>query len=149
VIFAQFELELHEMAEAGEPLTVVSFSEAYRRVFTRILGPDLVFDDLAALGWARIPHFYNNFYVYQYATGYAAAVALSNRVLKDGEQARKDYLGFLKAGDSDYPIEILRRAGVDLSSPKPVLDTLERFAFLLDQLEEHLSQHGAAAVSGG
>jgi oligoendopeptidase F len=149
VIFAQFELALHEMAEAGEPLTVASFSEAYRRVFTRMLGPDLVFDDMAALGWARIPHFYNNFYVYQYATGYAAAVALSNRVLKDGEQARKDYLGFLKAGDSDYPIEILRRAGVDLSSPKPVLDTLERFAFLLDQLEEHLSQHGAAAVSGG
>jgi oligoendopeptidase F len=149
VIFAQFELALHEMAEAGEPLTVASFSEAYRRVFTRMLGPDLVFDDMASLGWARIPHFYNNFYVYQYATGYAAAIALSRRVLNDGDAARKDYLGFLKAGDSDYPIEILRRAGVDLSSPKPVLDTLERFASLLDQLEEHLSQHGAAAVSGG
>lgn len=149
VIFAQFELALHEMAEAGEPLTVASFSEAYRRVFTRMLGPDLVFDDMAALGWARIPHFYNNFYVYQYATGYAAAIALSNRVLKEGEPARQAYLSFLKAGDSDYPIEILRRAGVDLSSPKPILDTLDRFASLLDQLEEHLSQYGAAAVSGG
>ena len=90
VIFAQFELVLHEMAEAGEALTVASFSEAYRRVFTRMLGPDLVFDDMAALGWARIPHFYNNFYVYQYATGYSAAIALSRRVLEKGDAARRD-----------------------------------------------------------
>jgi oligoendopeptidase F len=149
VIFAQFELELHEMAEAGEPLTQAVISDVYRRLFVRMLGPELVFDDQAALGWARIPHFYNNFYVYQYATGYSAAIALSRRLAAGGEAARRDYLGFLEAGDSDYPIEILKRAGVDLSSPKPVSDTLERFDSLLSQLEEHLSQHGAPALSQG
>ncbi len=149
VIFARFEQEIHEMAERGEPLTVTSFSEAYSRIFTRMLGPDLVFDESSALGWARIPHFYSNFYVYQYATGYAAAIALSRRVLTGEESARRAYLGFLEAGDSDFPIEILKRAGVDLGTPGPVRDTLEHFGSLLDQLEEHIHHQGTAAVPNG
>lgn len=148
VIFAKFELEIHERAERGEPLTVASLGEVYRDVFTRVLGPALVFDDRANLGWARIPHFYNNFYVYQYATGYAAAIALSRRVLAGGAAERRDYLGFLSAGDSDHAIEILKRAGVDLGTAGPVRDTLEHFASLLERLEGHLTQQGTPARGG-
>ncbi len=149
VVFARFELEMHEMVERGEALTVPTLSEIYRRAFTELLGPDLVFDDRASLGWARIPHFYNSFYVYQYATGYAAAIALSRRILKGGPSEQRDYLGFLEAGDSADPIEILRRAGVDPTTPKPVLDTLEHFEALLDRLEEHHVANGAAPVGRG
>ncbi len=149
VVFARFELEVHAMAERGEALTVPALSEVYQRAFTELLGPDLVLDERAALGWARIPHFYNSFYVYQYATGYSAAIALSRRILGGGEAERRAYLGFLEAGDSDDPIEILRRAGVDPTTPKPVLDTLEHFDALLDRLEEHFTDMGAASVESG
>jgi oligoendopeptidase F len=149
VVFARFELEMHAMAERGEALTVPALSAIYRRAFTDLLGPALEFDERAALGWARIPHFYNSFYVYQYATGYAAAIALSRRLLRGGPAERRDYLGFLEAGDSSDPIEILRRAGVDPTTPKPVLDTLEHFETLLDRLEEHHTTRGAAPVGRG
>jgi oligoendopeptidase F len=149
VIFASFELEVHEMAERGEALTVPTLSTVYRRAFERILGPDLELDDRAALGWARIPHFYNSFYVYQYATGYAAAIALSRRILQGGDEERRAYLGFLEAGDSDDPIEILKRAGVDPTTPRPVLDTLDHFESLLDRLEELHSSKGAGAATRG
>lgn len=148
-IFASFELEIHEMAERGEPLTVASLSEAYRQAFTRTLGPELTFDDRAALGWTRVPHFYNNFYVFQYATGYAAAIALSRRILREGEPARRDYLGFLSAGDSNFPLEILKNAGVDLGTPQPIRDTLDHLDALLGRLEEHLAQQGLPASVGG
>jgi oligoendopeptidase F len=149
VMFADFEYRIHEMIERGEPLTADILSGLYRDVFTATLGPALEFDDRSALGWARIPHFYSGYYVYQYATGYAAAIALSRRVLGGGDREREEYLGFLRAGDSDYPIEILRRAGVDLTSPGPVDDTLDLFESLLEQLEEHIARHGTATAPTG
>lgn len=149
VMFADFEQRIHAMVERGEPLTSDILSEVYRDIFTATLGPGLSFDGRAALGWARIPHFYSGYYVYQYATGYAAATALSRRVLGGGPRERGDYLGFLEAGDSDYPIEILRRAGVDLTRPEPVDDTLDLFESLLDQLEAHIAEHGTAAAAAG
>lgn len=147
VMFADFERRIHEMVERGEPLTSDILSDAYRDIFTSTLGPALAFDERAALGWARIPHFYSGYYVYQYATGYAAATALSRRVLAGGPKEREEYLGFLRAGDSDYPIEILRSAGVDLTQPGPVNDTLDLLESLLDQLEAHIAKHGTAAAS--
>jgi oligoendopeptidase F len=149
VMFADFEHRIHVMAERGEPLTVESIGAVYAEIFRRILGPAVDFDERSMLGWARIPHFYTGYYVYQYATGYAAATALSRRILAGGDRERDDYLGFLKAGDSDYPIDILRRAGVDLATPDPVNDTLDLFESLLDQLEKHLEKHGSAPVGGG
>jgi oligoendopeptidase F len=147
VMFADFEHRLHGMAERGEALTSDSIGQVYTEVFARTLGPALHLADRTAIGWARIPHFYTGYYVYQYATGYAAAIALSRRILRGGPAEQADYLGFLSAGDSDYPIEILRRAGCDLAKPDAVLDTLDLFASLLDQLEEHVATHGAAGVA--
>jgi len=147
VMFAEFEHRMHEKVERGDPLTAEILSEVYRGIFADTLGPALEMDDRAALGWARIPHFYSGYYVYQYATGYAAAIALSRRILAGGEAERRDYLGFLEAGDSDYPLEILRRAGVDLTAPGPVNDTLDLFESLVDQLEEHIEKHGTATAS--
>jgi oligoendopeptidase F len=149
VMFAEFEHRAHELAERGEALTAESLSRIYREIFERTLGPDLTMDDRAALGWARIPHFFSGYYVYQYATGYSAAIALSRRILQGGEAEREAYLGFLRAGDSDYPIEILRRAGVDLTGPEPVNDTLDLFESLVDQLEAHLSEQGVTTSAGG
>jgi oligoendopeptidase F len=146
VVFAEFEHRLHEMMERGEALTADSIGEVYREIFVRTLGPELSFPDRAAIGWARIPHFYTGYYVYQYATGYAAAIALSRRILGGGATERSDYLGFLSAGDSDYPIEILRRAGVDLTKPDAVQDTFDLFESLMDRLEEHLAAHGIAGA---
>ena len=143
VMFAEFEHRVHELAESGDAITFETLSEIYGEIFRRMMGPALDFSQRASLGWARIPHFYTGYYVYQYATGYSAAIALSRRVLEGGARERDEYLGFLAAGDSDYPIEILRRAGVDLTTPGPVNDTLDLFDSLLDQLEEHLSKHGA------
>ncbi|MEZ5064718.1 MAG: oligoendopeptidase F [bacterium] len=149
VMFAEFELRLHEMAERGEPLTSDSISEVYGEIYRRILGPELGFDERAGLGWARIPHFYTAYYVYQYATGYSAATALSRRILAGGDKERDDYLGFLAAGDSDYPLEILKRAGVDLETNAPVRDTLDLFESLLGQIEAHVAEHGLAATTNG
>jgi oligoendopeptidase F len=146
VMFAEFEHRLHEMTERGEALTADSIGEVYAEIFERTLGPTLSFPGRAAIGWARIPHFYTGYYVYQYATGYAAAIALSRRVLAGGPAERNDYLGFLSAGDSDYPIDILRRAGVDLARPDAVRDTFDLFASLLDRLEEHLAAYGIAGA---
>ena len=148
VMFAEFEHRIHLDVEAGKALTAETLSDTYREIFVRTLGPDLEFDERAGLGWARIPHFYTGYYVYQYATGYAAAIALSRRILAGGDREREDYLGFLQAGDSDYPIEILKKAGVDLTTPDPVNDTLDLFDSLLDQLEEHITRHGTPAPSG-
>ncbi len=148
VMFAEFEHRLHEMAERGEALTADSIGEVYRGIFASTLGPELELPDRASLGWARIPHFYTGYYVYQYATGYAAAIALSRRILRGGAAERDAYLGFLGAGSSDYAIETLRRAGVDLTKPDAVRDTFDLFASLLDELEEHLSLHGIAGPRG-
>ena len=98
-------------------------------------GPDIVVDDEIAMEWARIPHFYLDYYVFQYATGYSAAIALSRRILAEGESAVKDYLGFLSGGCSKTPIELLKGAGVDMTGPEPVEKALELFGTLLDEME--------------
>ena len=137
-MFAEFEKRTHEMAEAGEPLTVRSFKQVYRELLEAYFGQDFVIDESLDLECFRIPHFYRAFYVYKYATGLSAAVALSRRVLEGGAQELSDYLNFLKGGCSKDPLELLRGAGVDMSSPEPVKTTLERFKTLTDELDSLL-----------
>ncbi|MEM7476898.1 MAG: oligoendopeptidase F [Planctomycetota bacterium] len=134
-MFAEFEKNTHEMAEAGEPLTTESLKQCYRGLLSDYFGPEFVIDDQLGLECFRIPHFYRAFYVYKYATGLSAAVALSRRVLQGGEQELKDYLGFLKGGCSKDPLDLLRDAGVDMSSPEPVQTALEYFGELVEQLD--------------
>lgn len=138
-MFASFELFLHEMAEKNIPLTPKLLREEYMRLNTKYFGPGVTIDKEAEAEWARIPHFYYNFYVFQYATGISAALALSNRVLKGGKQEQEDYLSFLKAGSSRYPIEILQSAGVDMRTPQPVKAAIQKFDGLVDELERLLS----------
>ena len=112
-MFAEFELRIAELSRAGQTLTADLLCEEYRKLNEAYYGPDVVFDENIALEWARIPHFYYNYYVFQYATGYSAAIALSQRILAEGEPAVRDYLGFLSGGCSKTPIELLRGAGYD------------------------------------
>jgi oligoendopeptidase F len=140
VMFAEFEWEIHRRAEAGEPLTHESLSALFGELYGRYHGPALVNDELHFCGWSRIPHFYYNFYVYQYATGYAAASALSQKILREGDRALEAYVGFLKSGCSDYPIDILRQAGVDMATPAPIEDTIRLFSRLLDDMEALLAR---------
>jgi oligoendopeptidase F len=135
-LFAEFELRTHEMAEKGEPVTAEAMNKVYHDLYQKYYGPDLYVDPTADFEWSRIPHFYNSFYVYQYATSYAAATALSKKILSEGQPATDKYLTFLKSGSSDYPIEVLKRAGVDMNSPAPIEAACARFAEVLDQLEK-------------
>ncbi|WP_168566731.1 oligoendopeptidase F [Crateriforma spongiae] len=135
-MFAEFEKKTHEMCEAGEPLTVKSLRAAYRELLDAYFGPDFVIDESLELECFRIPHFYRAFYVYKYATGLSAAVALSTRVLEGGEQELGDYLSFLKGGCSKDPLDLLRDAGVDMTHPQPVQTTLDRFAALTAELDQ-------------
>lgn len=134
-MFAEFEKVIHAMAEAGEPLTVASFKAAYRELLDAYFGPDFVIDKELELECFRIPHFYRAFYVYKYATGLSAAVALSRRVLNGGESELNDYLSFLKGGCSKDPLDLLKDAGVDMTSPEPVATTLAHFKSLTDELD--------------
>lgn len=134
-MFAEFELRLGELNAQGVPLTAERLSAEYKALNAKYFGPDMVTDDRIALEWARIPHFYYNYYVYQYSTGYSAAIALSRRILKEGAPAVKDYLQFLSGGSSKDPIDLLKGAGVDMASPKPVQDALDLFDSLLDEME--------------
>jgi len=135
-MFAEFEKVTHEKVEQGIPLTPEVLSEEYMRLQQQYYGGQHgVIDEEAAIGWARIPHFYNAFYVYKYATGISAATALSQKILNEGEPAVKAYLDFLKSGGSDHPIELLRKAGVDMESPQPVRATLDEFSRLVDELD--------------
>lgn len=134
-MFAEFEKITHEMAEAGEPLTVESFKSVYRGLLEAYFGPDFAIDDQLALECFRIPHFYRAFYVYKYATGLSAAVALSRRVLNGGPKELEEYLGFLKGGCSQDPLDLLRDAGVDMATPEPVETALSHFGDLVDQLD--------------
>lgn len=138
-MFAEFEKITHEMAEAGEPLTVESFRKTYGELLEAYFGPDFVIDDCLSLECFRIPHFYRAFYVYQYATGLSAAIALSRKVLNGGASDLEDYLGFLGGGCSKMPLELLKDAGVDMQSPEPVNAALTQFSELVDQLEGLLS----------
>ena len=138
-MFAEFEKTTHEMAENGKPLTVQSFRDVYARLLQDYLGPNFVVDDCLSLECFRIPHFYRAFYVYKYATGLSAAIALSKRVLNGGQQELEDYLQFLQGGCSKDPLDLLRDAGVDMEQPEPVNTALQQFASLVDQLEALLS----------
>ena len=134
-MFAEFELNIGKMVAEGQTLTADVLCAEYRRLNEMYFGPDMVVDDEIALEWARIPHFYYNYYVFQYATGYSAAIALSRRILSEGETAVKDYLNFLSGGCSKSPIDLLKGAGVDMTSPAPVEAALELFGALLDEME--------------
>ncbi len=134
-MFAEYELRLGELNAQGVPLTAEKLSAEYKALNAKYFGPDMVTDDRIALEWVRIPHFYYNYYVYQYSTGYSAAIALSRRILKEGAPAVKDYMEFLSGGSSKDPIDLLRGAGVDMQSPKPVQDALDLFGELLDEME--------------
>lgn len=134
-MFAEFEKIIHEKAEAGESLTSELLCAIYHELNVTYYGPDIVVDDYIDLEWARIPHFYTSFYVYKYATGLSAATSLSNKVLTEGEPALANYLNFLKSGGSDFPINLLKNAGVDMSTPSPIEEALKVFEESLKQFE--------------
>ena len=134
-MFAEFELRMGQLNQAGEGLTADRLCQEYRRLNELYYGPDLVIDPEIDMEWARIPHFYYNYYVFQYATGYAAAIALSRRILREGQPAVDDYLRFLSGGCSQDPIDLLKIAGVDMSTPEPIEQALELFGRLLDEMQ--------------
>ena len=136
LMFAEFELKTHEAIENGESLTSEVLCKMWKDINIKYFGEDMNVDEEISIEWARIPHFYSDFYVYQYATGYAAASSFANSILSKGEEAVEKYKGFLKAGGSMYPIDTLKMAGVDMTTSKPLKDTLDRFNELLDMLEE-------------
>ena len=135
-MFAEYELRIAELNQQGVTLTADVLCQEYKKLNELYYGPDVVSDDQIALEWARIPHFYYNYYVFQYATGYAAPIALSRKILAEGKPAVDRYLGFLSGGCSKTPIELLKGAGVDMASPEPVNTALELFGKLLDEMEE-------------
>ncbi len=134
-MFAEFEMITHSMAEKGEPLTWEGMNKIYRDLNLKYFGEDIVIDPEIDIEWARIPHFYNAFYVYQYATGYSAAIALSRKILNEGQPAIDAYLDFLSKGDSEYSIDLLKGAGVDMSAAEPIENAMQLFKELLDEFE--------------
>ena len=139
-MFAEFEMILGQLNQQGVALTAERMCEEYKKLNHLYFGDDIVLDDEIAYEWERIPHFYYNYYVFQYATGYSAAIALSRRILREGESAVKDYIGFLSGGCSKDPIDLLKGAGVDMSSPEPVNQALALFGELLDEMEELMAE---------
>ncbi|MFH1278255.1 MAG: oligoendopeptidase F [Candidatus Eisenbacteria bacterium] len=140
VMFSEFEWRIHEMLEKGEPLTVDAMNGVYMELLDKYAGGEVAFADESAIGWARIHHFYRNFYVYKYATGYVAATAIARSILGGEPGARERYIAFLESGSNDYPIELLKKAGVDLTRPDPVEATCELLASLVDELDELLKK---------
>ncbi|MGI6162133.1 MAG: oligoendopeptidase F [Christensenellales bacterium] len=136
VMFAEFEKLVHEMAEEGKPLNSESICALYMGLNKLYHGEGVVSDEQIACEWSRVPHFYNSFYVYKYATGFSAAVSIASDILAGKENALENYLAFLKSGGSDYPINLLKKAGVDLATPEPVDNCLSVFAGTLDELEK-------------
>ena len=137
-MFAEFELQMGKMAESGEALTADALSAKYLALNKLYFGDTMISDDEIALEWTRIPHFYYNYYVFQYATSFSAAVAIANRILREGESAVKDYKKFLSGGCSKEPVELLRDMGVDMRTPAPVNDALSLFGELIDELSSLL-----------
>ncbi|WP_186575728.1 oligoendopeptidase F [Aquibacillus kalidii] len=137
-MFAEFEHNIHILAQNGEALTADKLTEVYYDLNKKYFGDDLIVDEEIGLEWARIPHFYYNYYVYQYATGYSAAQSLASQILKEKEPAVARYKEFLKAGSSDYPIEVLKRAGVDMTEKAPILSALDVFEEKLNEMEKLL-----------
>jgi oligoendopeptidase F len=134
-MFAEFEKIAHELEEGGTPLTVEVLRAEYRKLLEKYFGPTMVLEPESDLEGLRIPHFYRAFYVYKYATGVSAALALAERVLAGGAGAREDYFSFLRSGGSRFPIESLKLAGVDMSSPAPVEAACAAFGRLVEKLE--------------
>jgi len=139
-MLAEFEMLTHEMAEQGKPLTADTLSQLYRNLLTKHNGTGLNIDDKAGYHWSRIPHFYRTFYVYQYATGFAASMALSKKIRNEGAPAVEKYLNLLKSGCKDYSTNLLNEAGVDMTSPEPIKDALVVFEDLLDRFEKSVFQ---------
>jgi len=135
-MFAEFEKLIHEMAERGESLTPQALSELYYGLNVKYHGDAMTVDRDIEMEWARIPHFYSSFYVYKYATGFAAATSFARQILEEGAPAVDRYIGFLKSGGSDYSINILKRAGVDMSRPEPIRQAMDVFRDLLDEMEK-------------
>lgn len=134
VMFAEFEKMTHELAEQGTPLNVEVFSQTYEKLFREYNGDEIVLDEEVKYGWSRIPHFYRPFYVYKYATGFASAIHLATKILEGDEATLTAYLEFLKSGSSDYPLELLKKTGVDLTTPEPIENALKRFTELVSEL---------------
>ena len=139
-MFAEFEMNLYAKAESGEAITADMLDAMWHELNVKYYGPQMVVDKEIDIEWSRIPHFYYNFYVYQYVTGFSAANALAGQILAEGESARLRYLNFLKSGGSDYSLNLLKKAGVDMSSPEPVKITIGRFSSLLDEMEKLLAE---------
>ena len=139
-MFSEFERDLYARAEAGEAITADMLDDMWHKLNIKYYGPQMVVDKEIVGEWSRIPHFYYNFYVYQYVTGFSAANALASQILNEGDPARDRYLGFLKSGGSDYSIELLKKAGVDMSSPEPIKLTIQRFERMLGELEKLLQE---------
>jgi oligoendopeptidase F len=133
VMFAEFEKKTHEMAEKGLPLNVDVFNQTYETLFREYNGSDIVFDEEVKYGWSRIPHFYRPFYVYKYATGFSSAIHLATQILEGDQVTLNSYLEFLKSGSSDYPLELLKKTGVDLTTPIPIENSLKRFEELVKE----------------
>lgn len=138
-MFAEFELKAHEAVESGKPLSAEVLRKIYRELLELYFGPEMVFEESSDMEGLRIPHFYGAFYVYKYSTGISAAIALAKKVTQGGDAAREDYFKFLRSGGSRYPIESLKVAGVDMSSPEPIQSALDVFADLVNQLEASLN----------
>ncbi|WP_226527480.1 oligoendopeptidase F [Metabacillus niabensis] len=139
VMFAEFEMKTHELAEQGRPLNVDVFNETYESLFREYYGDEVVFDEEVKYGWSRIPHFYRPFYVYKYATGFASAIHIATKLLEGDQETLTSYLEFLKSGSSDYPLELLKRTGVDLRSSEPIDNSLRKFTELVDELSQLLN----------
>lgn len=134
-MFAEFEKIMNEHLEAGGALTADFLCQEYKKLNELYYGPGVVIDEEIAMEWARIPHFYYNYYVFQYATGYSAAASLTERILEEGQPAVDDYIGFLKSGSSDYPLEVLKGAGVDMTTREPVDKAMKLFKKLVDEMD--------------
>ncbi|MCM1320982.1 MAG: oligoendopeptidase F [Bacteroides sp.] len=134
-MFAEYEQKTHELVENGTPLSLDVLRSVYQELLTAYFGPNLVFEPESSLECLRIPHFYNAFYVYKYATGISAALALADRVLNGGAQERNDYFAFLKSGGSRYPLESLKVAGIDMSKTAPIQSAIDRFSIIVDELD--------------
>jgi len=140
-MFAEFEHAIHDAARLGQSLTPEFLTSTYYALNQKYFGEEIVLDEEIGLEWARIPHFYYNYYVYQYATGISAAAALTDQILEEGQPAVERYINnFLKAGSSDYPIEVLKAAGVDMTTKAPVEAALRQFERVLDEFEALLAE---------
>lgn len=139
-MFAEFEKIIHEKAEAGESFTPQTFSEIYYELNKQYHGKQMAVDQPIEMEWARIPHFYSSFYVYKYATGFAAATSFAKQIADEGQPAVDRYLGFLKSGSSDFSIEILKQAGVDMSTPEPIRQAMSVFESIIDEMESIVAE---------